>query len=178
CARFQSYRRGAGVSYDIVPRLVRGLDYYVRTAFEIVSGELGSQNALAGGGRYDGLSEVLGGPPVAGFGFALGLDRLVMVLPREVEAAATRRPDLFLACLGDAAFHRGMTMARELRRSGYSVLLPFGATSLRSQMRLANRLLARHVVIIGDMELATARYQVKRMEDSSQRELSLPELLD
>jgi len=175
---FRSYLDEGRIPYEVVPRLVRGLDYYVRTAFEIVSGELGSQNALAGGGRYDGLSEVLGGPPVAGFGFALGLDRLVMVLPAEVEAAATRRPDLFLACLGDAAFHRGMTIARELRRAGYTVLLPFGATSLRSQMRLANRLLAGHVVIIGDMELATARYQVKRMEDSSQRELSLPELLD
>ena len=77
----------AGISYEIVPRLVRGLDYYVRTAFEIVSGELGSQNALAGGGRYDGLSEVLGGPPTEAFGFAIGLDRMAMLLSEEAGSA-------------------------------------------------------------------------------------------
>ena len=87
----------AGISYEIVPRLVRGLDYYVRTAFEIVSGELGSQNAVAGGGRYNGLSEVLGGPPVQALGFAMGLDRLVMILPEEQRADFKWRPDVFLA---------------------------------------------------------------------------------
>ena len=92
--------------YEVTPRLVRGLDYYIRTAFEIVSGELGAQNAIVGGGRYDGLSEILGGPPVHGFGFALGLDRLIMIVPDGVIGNSASGPDLFLASLGDAALKK------------------------------------------------------------------------
>ena len=105
-ARVKATLDEAGISYAVVPRLVRGLDYYIRTAFEIVSGELGSQNALAGGGRYDGLSEVLGGPRVQAMGFALGLDRLVMLLPEEQSAKWRRKPELFLAHMGEAALKR------------------------------------------------------------------------
>ena len=110
-AGVKGYLEEAGISYEIVPRLVRGLDYYVRTAFEIVSGELGAQNALAGGGRYDGLSEVLGGPPVQAIGFAMGLDRLVMLLPEE-QSAKGKRPELFLAFMGGAAFKKALEIAR------------------------------------------------------------------
>jgi histidyl-tRNA synthetase len=174
--RFLAYLGKAAIPYEIVPRLVRGLDYYVRTAFEIVSGELGSQNALAGGGRYDGLSEVLGGPPVQGFGFAMGLDRLVMVVPEEIGSAAAPKPDVYIAYMGEAAFERALSVASALRREGISAQVEFGAGSLKSQMRLANKLQAGHVVIIGEDELARERYPIRRMADSSQREVSLAEL--
>jgi len=176
-ARFQSYLRDAAIPYEVVPRLVRGLDYYVRTAFEIVSGGLGAQNALAGGGRYDGLSEVLGGPPISGFGFALGVDRLVMVIPEEVGRRSEPKPDVFVAYLGEAAFRRGQEIARRLRHEGFWCILTFGGGSLKSQMRQANKLGARNVVIIGDDELARERYPVKRMDAAVQTDMSLEELL-
>ena len=174
--KFQDHLREAGIRYEIVPRLVRGLDYYVRTAFEMVSGELGSQNALVGGGRYDGLSEVLGGPPVQGFGFALGLDRLVMILPDSLAEASVDMPEVYLVYLSDEALKAAISIARLLRRQGVRCHLEFGAGSLKSQMRMANRVGARHVLIIGQDELAKERYSLKRMEDSKQWEVSLPEL--
>jgi histidyl-tRNA synthetase len=148
----------------------------VRTAFEIVSGDLGAQNALAGGGRYDGLSEVLGGPPLHGFGFAMGLDRLVMILPDDVALAKGRGPALFCAYLGEAAFHRSVAICRTLRRAGITCQMEFEAGSLRSQMRLADKLEARHVLIIGDDELARERYSIRRLKDSVQWEVTLDEL--
>jgi histidyl-tRNA synthetase len=174
--QFRAYLDKASIPFEVLPRLVRGLDYYVRTAFEIVSGDLGSQNALAGGGRYDGLSEVLGGPPAQGFGFAMGLDRLVMILPENVSARAERHPLVFIAYVGDAAFERALTVARVLRSEGVACHLEIGAGSLKSQMRLANKLKAANVLIIGDEELARDKYPIRRMADSFQWEASLPEL--
>jgi histidyl-tRNA synthetase len=181
CARhfraFRDHLEEAGIDYEIVPRLVRGLDYYVRTAFEIVSGDLGAQNALVGGGRYDGLSEVLGGPHVQGFGFAMGLDRLVMILPEELCAGIAWRPETFIAFLGDAAFKKALSIARELRGHGRSCYVEFSGGSLKSQLRLANKLKAQHVVIIGEDELAREKYQIRRMVDATQWEITLPELI-
>ena len=168
----------AGIAYEIVPRLVRGLDYYVRTAFEIVSGELGSQNAVAGGGRYNGLSEVLGGPPVQAIGFAMGLDRLVMILPEEQSAEFKWRPDVFLAYMGEPAFEKAGEIARELRHRGYSCYIDFSEGRLKGQMRLANKLNAKHVLIIGEDELARGKYTIKRLADSHQWEVTIPELQD
>lgn len=175
--RFKRHLDAADVSYEIVPRLVRGLDYYVRTAFEIVSGELGAQNALAGGGRYDGLSEILGGEPTQGFGFALGLDRLVMLIPPEIGDQQAPHPDVFVAYLGEGAFNRALLVSRVLRREGWSCHVEFDSGSLKSQMRQANKLGARHVLIIGEEELAANRYPVKRLEDSQQWEVTVEELL-
>lgn len=176
-ARVREYLAAAGIAYEIVPRLVRGLDYYVRTAFEVVAGGLGAQNAVVGGGRYDGLSEILGGPRAPGFGFAMGVDRLVMILPQHVGARGVYRPDLFLAYLGEAAFRKALEIARALRRAGHLCHMEYDGGSLKSQMRQAHRLGARHVLIVGDEELARERYQVRRMEDSRQWEASLPELI-
>ena len=174
--RFRDFLDRSGIAYELVPRLVRGLDYYVRTAFEIVSGELGAQNALVGGGRYDGLAEVLGGPPAQGFGFALGLDRLVMLLPEDVRGQAVNRPDLFLAYMGDAAFDKAWVIAQALRARGLNCYVDFSAGSLKSQLRLANKLEASHVLVIGDNELAEDRYPLRRMADSHQWNTSLSEL--
>ena len=177
-ARVKTTLNEAGIAYEVVPRLVRGLDYYVRTAFEIVSGELGSQNALAGGGRYDGLSEVLGGPRVPAMGFALGLDRLVMLLPEEQSAQWRRKPELFLAHMGEAAFKKALEIVRNLRGQGHSCYLDFSSGTLKSQMRLANKLGAKHVLIIGDDELSRGTYTIKRLEDSFQREIAISEISD
>ena len=166
----------AGITYEIVPRLVRGLDYYTRTAFEIVSGELGSQNALVGGGRYDGLSEILGGPATPAIGFAVGLDRLAMILSETRGQTDRRGPEIFLAWMGAAAFSKSLQIARQLRRAGHYCYMNFGEGSLKSRMRLANKLDAKHVLIIGDNELANERYAVKRLADSEQWEASLPEI--
>ncbi|MBP1608297.1 MAG: histidyl-tRNA synthetase [Acidobacteria bacterium] len=172
-ASFKGYLAAAGIGYQVVPRLVRGLDYYVRTAFEIVSGELGAQNALAGGGRYDGLSEVLGGPPVKGFGFALGLDRLVMLLPDAVAMEAKYKPEIFLAYIGDQAFRQTLSIARALRRQGRSCYFDFDGGSLKSQMRMANKLNASYVLIIGEEELAKGLFKLKRLEDSAQWDVTV-----
>lgn len=173
---FKGYLEEAGIGYEIVPRLVRGLDYYVRTAFEIVSGELGAQNALAGGGRYDGLSEVLGGPPAKGFGFALGLDRLVMLLPNSVASEITSRPEIFLAYMGDNAFSKTLAIARLLRRQGKICCFDFEGSSLKSQMRMANKVNAFYVLIIGEEELSKGLFKLKRLEDSAQWDITLEEL--
>ena len=124
-SKVQSYLEAAGIPFEITPRLVRGLDYYVRTAFEIVSGDLGAQNALVGGGRYDGLSEVIGGPPVQAIGFAAGLDRLTMILPEQQRKSGMWKPDLFIVHMGDAAFQKALHIARELRVTATHMLPGF-----------------------------------------------------
>jgi histidyl-tRNA synthetase len=175
--RFRKHLTLAGIPFEIAPRLVRGLDYYVRTAFEIVSIDLGAQNALLGGGRYDGLSEVLGGPPVSGFGFAMGLDRLAMLLPERISERWTEATDLFLAHLGEPALDKALELARTFRSEGFRCNLDFDGGSLKSQLRLANRLNARHVVIIGEDELAGGKYLLKDLSDSSQRKLEAAEIV-
>jgi len=174
---FRKHLTMAAIPFEVTPRLVRGLDYYVRTAFEIVSVDLGAQNALVGGGRYDGLSEVLGGPPVSGFGFAMGLDRLVMLLPDRLSSLWVETTDLFLAHMGDQAFERALELARTFRREGFRCSLDFASGSLKSQLRLANRLNTRHVLIIGEDELASGRYLLKDLSDSSQRQLGAEEII-
>ncbi|MEJ2109189.1 MAG: histidine--tRNA ligase [Acidobacteriota bacterium] len=172
----QAYLEESGISCEIEPRLVRGLDYYERTAFEIVSGELGAQNALIGGGRYDGLSEAIGGPPVHAIGFAAGLDRLTMILPDERKNAGKWRPELFLAYRGDASFRKALQIAKSLRIQGHICYIEHAAGSLKSQMRLANRIDAVHVLVIGEDELNEGLYTIKRMEDSEQWKVSMTEL--
>jgi histidyl-tRNA synthetase len=117
-AGVKAYLDESGISYEVVPRLGRGLDYYVRTAFEIVSGELGAQNARAGGGRYDGLSEILGGPRVPALGFAMGLDRLVMLLSEEQSGRYRWKPELFLAHMGEPSFKKALAIARSCATRG------------------------------------------------------------
>jgi histidyl-tRNA synthetase len=177
-SRVRSFLETAGIPFTISPRLVRGLDYYVRTAFELVSGDLGSQNSIAGGGRYDGLSEVFGGPPVSAIGFAAGLDRLTMILPDQERRSGVWRPDLFIVHLGDAAFRKALEIARELRKRQQICYLDFAGGSMKRQMRLANKMNAAHVLIIGEDELKKERFAIKKMEDSTQWEVSMPELAD
>ncbi|MFN8007489.1 MAG: histidine--tRNA ligase [Terriglobia bacterium] len=172
--KFLSYLQERKIQYKIVPRLVRGLDYYTRTTFEMTSEALGAQNTLIGGGRYDGLSEMLGGAPSKGFGFALGLERILLILDQLQPSFDGYSPLLFLAPLGEAAFERATELARYFRQQELSCGLDFETRSLKSSMRLANKIAARYVLILGDEELRTGRYALKRMSDGFQQ-LLVPE---
>ena len=173
--RFRELLDLIGISYSVTPRLVRGLDYYVRTTFEVVTDRLGpTQNALLGGGRYDGLSELLEGPAAKGFGFGLGLERLVLLLSQNdalAEGYRSPRPEIFLAYLNEESLEKAFTLARDLRREGVFAYMDFGGRRLRAQMRLANRLGSRFVCVIGDDEIRTGLYSIKRMADGTQTRL-------
>ncbi len=161
-----------GVAYKLNPRMVRGLDYYCRTTFEWTSGQLGSQNAVAAGGRYDGLVEDLGGPSTPGVGFAMGMERLVLLLgARELRAAA--RPALFLVWVGEAGRAWAFPAAHRLRRRGVSVEMEGEKKSLKSQMRRADKLRARYALIVGDEELAKGTAILRDMDGKEQSELGL-----
>lgn len=157
-----------GLPYRVSHRLVRGLDYYTRTTFEMLGAGRGAQNALLGGGRYDGLVKQLGGPDRPGIGFAAGLERLVLALPEDEGGAAS--VDAFVVALGDGAtWAAARLLARDLRRAGLRVLTDFGGRSSKSQMKRANRSGARHMLIVGDDELAAGEVTVKEMATSRQR---------
>jgi histidyl-tRNA synthetase len=164
-----------GLSYQLDARLVRGLDYYVRTTFEVVSGALGAQNSVLGGGRYDGLVAQLGGPEVSGIGFGLGLERLILLRP---QPAAARRCEVFLIPLGEGALDHALTTQRALRQAGRRVLLDHEGRGLKSQMKKADKLGARLVAILGQDELAKGVWAVRDMAGSAQEEVPLTRLLD
>lgn len=155
-----------GIPYVLDPGLVRGLDYYEKTVFEIVAPGLGAQNALLGGGRYDGLVEELGGPRIPGFGFAAGIERLVLAAgPTE---AADDRPDVLLVALGDAGFDAAVGIARRLRAAGLAVAMPVAPRPLGAQMKRAERLGARFALFVGEGELASGRFGLKNLETGGQ----------
>lgn len=170
-AHFAEVRRELdllGIPYRVDHRLVRGLDYYTRTTFEVTSGALGAQNSVLGGGRYDGLVKDLGGPDLTGIGFALGLERLVMIL---AEAKAERRCDVFLAPLAAGGRDKALLLQRELRAAGLSVLMDHEGRGLKSQMKRADKLQARYVALLGDDELAKGVWTVRDMAGSSQESI-------
>jgi len=176
-ARVRGHLDGVGVAHTVAPRLVRGLDYYRRTTFEVVSTSLGAQSALLGGGRYDGLIEELGGPPVPGFGFAVGEDRLVMSLPGDLPGLE-QAPEVFIVVLGDEAVQAGLLAATRLRDAGHAAVVePSPQKSLKAQMRRANDLKARFVLILGADEVARGTLTVKRMADGAQREVPAASLV-
>ncbi len=159
-----------GVPYQLSHRLVRGLDYYVRTTFEVVSRDLGAQNSVLGGGRYDGLVRDLGGPDIPGIGFALGMERLVMTIP---PLDAEPRCAVFLAPLVAGALDHALRLQRELREAFVTVLMDHEGRGLKSQMKRADKLGARYVAIMGEDELARQQWTVRDMKGSTQETLSL-----
>ncbi len=162
-----------GITYQENWRLVRGLDYYMRTTFEITAPGLGSQNAVCGGGRYDGLVELLGGPATTkGIGFAIGTDRLILSLQEAGEGAVPSGFDVYLAWFGAAAQSAAIGLARRLRDAGFVVELPAAEMKFGKSLGLADRLKARHAVIMGDDELAAGIVTVKRLSDGSQQKLT------
>ena len=167
-----------GIAYQENWRLVRGLDYYMRTTFEITAPGLGSQNAVCGGGRYDGLVELLGGQATTkGIGFAIGTDRLILSLQEAGEGGTPGGLDVYLAWFGAAAQTAAMGLARRLRDAGLVVELPAVEMKFGKSLGLADRLKARHAVIVGEDELAAGVFTVKRLADGTQQKLAEQELI-
>ncbi len=166
---FTQVRRGLealGVRHRVEPHLVRGLDYYQRTVFEVVAEGLGAQNALLGGGRYDGLVQELGGPELPGFGFSIGLERLVLLLdPRRVPSGGV---DAALIAVGAEAWLAAQALAGRLRGAGVSCVAPTVERPLAAQLRRADRLRARHAVFVGETELAERSFTVKDLRTGAQ----------
>jgi histidyl-tRNA synthetase len=163
-----------GIPYRISHRLVRGLDYYVRTTFEVTSDALGAQSSILGGGRYDGLVKDLGGPDLAGIGFAVGLERLVSLVPR---TDGEPRCDVFLMPLAAGALDKALRLQRRLREAGLRVLLDPEGRSFKSRMKQADKLGARYAAILGDDELAKGVWTLRDMARSEQRAASEEEIL-
>jgi histidyl-tRNA synthetase len=178
-ARLRSHLDAAGIAYTINPRLVRGLDYYTRTVFEWVTSDLGSQDAVCSGGRYDGLVAQLGGEAVPAIGWALGEERIVELMRLQQLVADEGRPDVYLVLAGDAADALGLGLAEQLRDAvpGLKVEANCGGGSFKSQLKRADRSGARFAVIVGEEEAARQVAALKPLRDGSpQREVALGEL--
>ncbi len=162
----------AALPHVINPRLVRGLDYYMRTTFEVVSGSIGAQSSVAGGGRYDGLVSQLGGPDIPGIGFACGMERLALMLGEKIQPS---QPDFYLAVLDQAALDKALLLAEDLRQAGKRGELSFAAKSLKSQMRQASRNQARFCLMLGADELAGNTVMIKNLTSGEQTSVPVAE---
>src|SRR5580704_1382941 len=172
----RSFLDDRGIPYEIKPRMVRGLDYYMRTTFEIVHGALGAQNSVLGGGRYDGLAEALGSKvPAPGIGFSIGEDRLVMSAGEEHPDAFQTKLDLYIAPIGSLAERHAAGLARDLRAAGCSVELGLDS-KLKRSLDLANKMGARFALIVGDNEMAAGQYTLKNMQSGEQQTVARAEL--
>ena len=163
------------ISFNINPRMVRGLDYYTKTAFEVKSTALGAQNAVAGGGRYNGLVSSLGGPEVAGIGFGVGFERLIACLPEEGKNKF--KTDLFIAALGVQAQKLAFGLTNELRRTGISAEMDYADRSLKSQLRRADKLNSSFTLIFGDKEINEKQVLLRNMQTKDQQAIPLDDLL-
>jgi histidyl-tRNA synthetase len=168
----------AGVVWEDAPRLVRGLDYYTRTAFEFVHDGLGAQSAIGGGGRYDGLSESIGGPALPSVGWALGVERTQLAVQAEqIATAASASCDVFIVPLGDAAARRAFIMATELRRAGVATDVAVGGRGIKGAMKAADRSGAGFALVLGDRDLEAGVAQLKNLQTGEQSPVPLDELL-
>ncbi len=166
--------KSAGVSYQVDDRQVRGLDYYTKTVFEVTHPALGSQDALAAGGRYDQLIESFGGTPGSGaVGFAAGVERLLMCVEKKTSDETVRENSFFIAALGEAAFEEGFKLVSSSRAAGLKAEMDLSAKSLKSQMRSADKARCRYVVILGDDELKKKAFTLKDMQSGDQSEVAL-----
>ncbi len=164
----QNHLDGAGISYRVAPEIVRGLDYYTDTVFEVQSESLGAQSALCGGGRYDNLIEQLGGPPTASVGVALGIERALIALEADDEQNQTPLLEAYVVAAFEGARCDALQLARELRSDGISAQCDLDRLSLRAQVKQADKLQARFALIIGESELASRTVTVKRLADGHQ----------
>jgi histidyl-tRNA synthetase len=167
-----------GIFYTENWRLVRGLDYYMRTTFEIIATGLGSQNAVCGGGRYDGLVEILGGPPTKGIGFAIGEDRLILSLQESGKGAAAQGCDVYVAWMGEKTYATAVRAAHDLRNVGFVVELPPVAQKFGRALGQADRLGAKYALILGEDEVAEGLWTLKALSDGSQIRVPEPSLIE
>lgn len=170
----KKYLDAAGTNYIVDSGIVRGLDYYTRTVFEITSDALGAQSAVCGGGRYNGLVEELGGKPTPGIGFAIGIERLILILKAQgAELPESPVPDIFIGTIGDKADVFTQKLLHDLRRAGIHAERDLCARSVKAQMKYANKLGARYSVVLGDDEVSAGRASLKRMDDGMQFDSAL-----
>jgi len=177
-AKLRNQLKLRGIAYQENWRLVRGLDYYTRTTFEVTAEGLGSQNAVCGGGRYDGLVELLGGPPTKGIGFAIGSDRAILSIQESGNLPVLPGLDVFVAWMGEPTYPAAVAIARKLRDAGLSVELPGEEMKFKKSLNLADKLGARHALIIGNDEVASGTFTLKRLADAEQQKLSEYDLLE
>ena len=174
--RVQELLAGMDVRFRLDPKLVRGLDYYSRTTFEIQSEKLGAQSTVCGGGRYDGLVEELGGPSVPAVGWALGLERLAIVLDETLGAPEEPGPDALVVTMGEDAQRAALALARDLRRAGVRCDVSWGSGSVGKQMKAADRRRASLAVVLGPDELAQGTASVKNLATGEQKEIARADL--
>jgi len=161
------------------PRLVRGLDYYTKTAFEIISGGLGAQNAIGGGGRYDDLVEELGGKPTPAVGFAAGIERMIIAIDQQkIEWPVEKRIDVFVAKVNEKNKDTAFRLLQKIRNTGLSADMDYSEGSLKSQMRIANKIGARYTVIVGEEELSKNMVILRNMQTKEQKEIKIDNLID
>jgi len=173
------YLQDSGIPYDLDPYLVRGFDYYTKTAFEIQSPDLGAQNALGGGGRYNKLVEEIGGPPTPGIGFGLGVERALIALQAlNVEMPPAHAPTAYIVTQGDAARPVGVKLLADLRAAGIASEIDYGPRSMKVQMKAADRAHARYALILGDDEIAQGIIQLKNLHDGWQHTVPLAEAVE
>ena len=172
--KLKQYLSILGLSYEMTPTLVRGLDYYTKTVFEIVSNRIGAQSAVCGGGRYDGLVTELGGLKTPGVGFGMGMERLLLLLENAgIEIDKPRHYDLYIASMGDAAGYRAFELATRLREKGVRVEIDHVGRSFKAQFKYADKIGAAYVLALGDNEIAAGKAKLKSMADGSEQETEL-----
>ncbi len=174
--RVQGYLKILSTSFVLNPKMVRGLDYYTRTVFEAVSPKLGAQNAVTAGGRYDHLMRDIGGPDIPGIGFAMGIERIVLLVPEE--GGMAQFPNLFIAALGESAQVKAFELANRLHMEGIKAEIDYAGRSLKAQMRRADKLNARYVLILGEEELKSGRAMLRDMGKRVQEEISLNQTIE
>ncbi len=167
------------INYTVNPHIVRGLDYYTRTVFEFVSGDIGAQSTVCGGGRYDGLVAQMGGPSVASLGFGMGIERLMLVLKNQnADLPEATKTDLYIATMGDAASIKASTLCALLRDEGYKVETDICSRGLKAQMKFANKIGAKFLVILGEDELSSNKAKIKDMATGQETEFNLDQIVD
>ncbi len=177
-AEVQALLTAAGIPFSIAPEIVRGLDYYTDTVFEVLSSHLGAQSAMCGGGRYDHLIKELGGAPLPSVGFGMGVERLILVLESLEKLPGAPRPKVFIAYHGEAVRAEAFALVRELRSQGLAVLTDVDARSLKSQLRQADKSGAEYVVVLGEDEIASRTLTLKAMDSGEERPIPMLELAE
>ncbi len=171
--------KAMGIDFTVNPKIVRGLDYYTRTVFEFVSNDIGAQSTVCGGGRYDGLIGQMGGPRTPSLGFAMGIERLMMVLSAQrTELPEAPTCDLFIATLGEKATLKASAVCKELRDEGYKAQTDICSKGLKAQMKYANKIGAKFTLVLGDNEVLSGKANLKNMSNSSEREINLSEIVE
>ena len=172
--KVQQYLKAMNIAYTINPKIVRGLDYYTKTVFEFVSNSIGAQGTVCGGGRYDGLVDELGGQKTPSLGFAMGLERLMLLMEAQnVPFPEANMPDLFVVALGDKATLKAVEIVKDMRAEGFTALLDLNQRSVRAQMKYADKLGAKFNIVIGDNEVETGVAKLKNMQTGEETEIAL-----